>query len=173
MADVIRTDTDGQELGLMEAVAAHTGEGTLHKAFSVYLFTPGRIKILLQKRSMKKMLWAGVWANTCCSHPRPGETPEEAGARRLREELGATCPMTVSGSYIYRAEDPNGRGVEHEFVTLLVGETNENLKLHPNPDEVSAMKWISVKELQKEMKENTALYTPWLALGLERIMALQ
>lgn len=170
MATVIRTDTAGRELGVMEAVAAHTGKGTLHKAFSVYIFTPDRKKVLIQQRSQKKMLWPGAWANTCCSHPRQGETPEEAGARRLREELGTEAQLKESGSYVYRAKDPSGKGVEHEFVTLLVGIADENLKLHPNPDEVAATKWISVTELQKDMKENPALYAPWLPLGLERII---
>lgn len=179
MTDVIRTDRDGRELGLLDAMEAHTGKGTLHKAFSVYVFTPDRKKILIQQRSQKKMLWPGAWANTCCSHPRSGETPEDAGARRLRDELGAECPLTVSGNYVYRAEyagppsaEATGgrRGVEHEFVTLLVGIAGENLKLHPNPDEVAEAKWISLEELTKDLKENSSQYAPWLSLGLQRII---
>ena len=106
MADVILTDMHGNPAGTADVLAAHKGRGMLHKAFSIYIFDEGREKILIQRRSEKKMLWAGIWANSCCSHPRKEESPVAAGERRLSEELGFTCALRESGSFVYRAEDP-------------------------------------------------------------------
>src|SRR5262249_54496237 len=80
---VIRRDEAGNPEGTAEILAAHTSPGLLHLAFSVYLFTPDWRCLLLQQRSPAKLLWPLAWANTCCSHPREGETPVEAGRRRL------------------------------------------------------------------------------------------
>ena len=115
---VILVDQENREIGREEIVAAHTGEGQLHRAFSVYVFRDFGKEILIQKRSAKKMLWPGIWANSCCSHPMEGETPEAAGKRRLQEELGFTCDLKPVYSFVYRAQDGE-RGVEHEYVTIL------------------------------------------------------
>src|SRR4029077_7014586 len=89
---VVLCDAAGRPHGTAEIVAAHSGEGQLHLAFSVFVFTPDRRSLLIQQRSREKRLWPLAWANTCCSHPRPGETAVEAGQRRLGEEMGFTCP---------------------------------------------------------------------------------
>src|SRR5262245_46130599 len=108
-------DASGRPLSTADILSAHTGEGLLHLAFSVYVFNPARQALLIQQRSRHKMLWPLVWANTCCSHPREGEGPVEAAGRRLREEMGFTCELTLGSAFVYRAVDPNNRGVEHEF----------------------------------------------------------
>lgn len=168
---VILTDESGQKTGTMEIVAAHTAPGHLHKAFSIYVFRNGGREILVQKRSAKKMLWPLILANTCCSHPREDESPLEAGARRLSEECGFTCPLAESGSFVYRAEDP-GRGVEHEHVTMLISDLDDDQKpiLNPNPDEIAAMKWILVEELKREMAKHPEHYAPWFHLGLKKTL---
>lgn len=168
MADVILVAEDGSPTGTAEIVAAHSGAGLLHKAFSIYVFRNRQEEILIQRRSKKKMLWPGIWANTCCSHPRNGESPVAAGTRRLQEELGFTTALRESGSFIYRAEDPHGRGVEHEHVTILLGET-EHPTIHANPEEVMEWQWISVDALRADMQRHPEQYAPWFHLGLTRI----
>ena len=78
---VILCDAAGRPSGSADILAAHTGAGQLHLAFSVYVFSPDRRRLLVQQRSAEKMLWPLVWANTCCSHPRAGEPPPTAGVR--------------------------------------------------------------------------------------------
>jgi isopentenyl-diphosphate delta-isomerase len=113
------------------------------------------------------MLWPLFWANTCCSHPRVGETPIEAGRRRLKEELGIDCELTVGPAFVYRAEDPAGRGVEHEYDILLIGTSDATPT--PDPNEVAAWKWVEVMALRQDMGDNPDRYAPWLHLGLPRL----
>jgi isopentenyl-diphosphate Delta-isomerase len=165
---VILCDESGQSVGTADLLTAHTGHGQLHLAFSVYLFSPDGRSILLQQRAAGKMLWPLVWANTCCSHPRIGEAPIEAGRRRLREELGIDCELTVGPAFVYRADDPAGRGVEHEYDILLIG-TTDAVPV-PDPEEVAAWKWVELAALQHDMRNHAENYSPWLHLGLPRVM---
>lgn len=171
MREVILTDEHGNPTGLQEIVKAHTGSGSLHKAFSVYVFRSGLREILIQKRSAQKMLWPLIWANTCCSHPFPGEAPLEAGRRRLREECGIDCDLKESGDLVYRAEDPQGRGVEHEHVTLLLGTVGPEAAPVPNPEEIAEIKWMAVTDVLSDMERKPEDYAPWFRLGLTQILA--
>jgi isopentenyl-diphosphate delta-isomerase len=166
---VILCDADGRPGGTADIFAAHTGGGRLHLAFSVYVFRPDRRTLLIQQRSAEKMLWPLVWANTCCSHPREGETAVAAGVRRLREELGFSCDLTPGPEFVYRAEDPNGRGVEHEYDVVLIGTYDRDPE--PNSAEVADWKWVDVEQLQRDMADRPDRYTPWLHLGLPKVMA--
>jgi isopentenyl-diphosphate delta-isomerase len=169
MATVILTDENGNPEGIADILDAHSGEGQLHKAFSVYVFSPGRKHLLIQRRSAKKMLWPLVWANTCCSHPRENETSLQAGQRRTEEEMGFRCTLTEGPSFVYRAVDPAGRGVEHEHVTTLIGEASP--AVHANTDEVADWKWIDVATLRQEMTALPEQFAPWFHLGLAKILA--
>lgn len=169
MEQVILVDTENREIGTCEKTAAHMGAGKLHRAFSAYVFRKKGKEILMQKRSAKKMLWPGIWANTCCSHPRGNESPEQAGGRRLQEEMGFTCTLKPVCSFVYRAEDPEKRGVEHEYVTILLGLTDDETAIKADPDEVAEWKWISVNELREDMKREVAKYAPWFHLGMNAI----
>jgi isopentenyl-diphosphate delta-isomerase len=166
---VTHMDEQGNELGQVDIYEAHTGKGILHKGFSVYVFRNNGQELLIQKRADKKMLWPGFWVNTCCSHPFEGEGAKDAGMRRLHEELGFTYDIEPLHHFIYRAED-TGRGVEHEYLTIMRGDATEELNVQPNPDEVSDWKWIDVDLLQKDMNENPAIYTPWFHLGLKSLL---
>lgn len=170
MRTVTLVDEQNHEIGTAEIVAAHTGKGQLHRAFSVYVFRRRGQEILIQKRSALKMLWAGIWANTCCSHPFTNEDAITAGTRRLGEELGCNCPLTEGGSFVYRAEDPRGKGVEHEHVTLLIGHADENLQVNANPDEVAEWKWVRVSDLLLDFEAHPAEYAPWFHQGLRQII---
>jgi isopentenyl-diphosphate delta-isomerase len=167
---VTLVDTAGSPTGIADLLDAHTGKGKLHKAFSVYVFNPKKTAMLIQQRSTKKMLWPLIWANTCCSHPYEHEEPQAAGERRLQEELGFSCKLRMGSSFVYRAEDPAGKGVEHEHVTILLGEAKESIPLTPDLDEVAAWKWKKIDELQREFEQNPEMYTPWFKLGLKKIL---
>src|SRR3989344_7156864 len=99
---VILVDQENRAIGREEIVAAHSGEGQLQRAFSVYVFRDFGREILIQKRSSQKMLWPGFWANSCCSHPRKGESRIEAGERRLIEELGFATKLKLLFKYCYQ-----------------------------------------------------------------------
>lgn len=165
-------DEKGTPLSECPILEAHSGKGKLHLAFSAYVFTPDRKKLLIHRRAKKKMLWPEKWwTNTCCSHPFPGESQKEAGERRLREELGITCELIEGPTFIYRADEPQGRGVEHEYVTLLSGNFEEPASLNPDPKEILEWKWMSVQDLLADFKRHPMLYTPWFVVGLPKVMA--
>ena len=161
---------DGTPIGTADLVDAHTGEGKLHKAFSVYVFRKNRSEILIQQRSTQKMLWPGIWANTCCSHPVELVTPQIAGERRLKEELGFTCPLTPVTNFVYRAEDPLKRGVEHEHVTILRGDDPAG-EVKADPAEVMAYTWMPIPDLQKDMNDHPDHYAPWFHQGLKILLS--
>jgi isopentenyl-diphosphate delta-isomerase len=165
---VVLCDPAGRPTGTAEVLAAHTGAGQLHLAFSVYLFSPDGRSVLLQQRSPGKLLWPLVWANTCCSHPRPGESAVDAGRRRLREELGITADLRAGPAFVYRADDPAGRGVEHEYDQLLVGTFAGEPS--PDPAEVAAWAWMDLDELWADLAARPDRYAPWLHAGLPRLL---
>jgi isopentenyl-diphosphate delta-isomerase len=167
---VTLVDENGKSIGMADLRDAHTGKGKLHRAFSVYIFRNLRREILIQRRSAGKMLWPMIWANSCCSHPFENEEAMAAGMRRLQEELGFTCPLQAEGTFVYRALDPTGRGVEHEHVTILTGDAPHDVAVQPDPKEVAQWKWIEVDLLQEDMQKNTDLYTPWFHLGLDLLL---
>lgn len=168
---VTLVDESGRKTGETDLIDAHTGKGKLHKAFSVYVFNPDRTALLVQQRAAEKMLWPGIWANTCCSHPFENETPREAGERRLKEELGFTCALTEGPEFVYRAEDPGGKGVEHEHVTTLIGSADTKVVVTANPKEVVAYKWADLEAIDKEMQTHPDIYAPWFHLGLPKVLA--
>jgi isopentenyl-diphosphate Delta-isomerase len=165
---VILCDAAGRPTGSVDLLAAHTGSGQLHLAFSVYVFSPDRRRLLIQQRSAEKMLWPLVWANTCCSHPRADESPVEAGRRRLREEMGLDCELISGPTFTYRAEDPAGRGVEHEYDMLLVGTCTEEPR--PDPAEVADWAWLHVDDLRRDMLNRPERYAPWFHIGLPKVL---
>lgn len=162
---LILVDPENSALGTVTWEEAHAfPEGKLHRAFSVYIFRSNGAEILIQRRSRNK-LFAGLWANSCCSHPRVGEQTEQVAPRRLMEELGFTCPLAQRGGYVYQAQDPTGRGAENEYVTVFRGELETDVIILPNPEEVAEWKWISVEELRDDMPKHPERYAPWFPLG--------
>lgn len=166
---VILCDERGQPAGTADLIAAHSGTGLLHLAFSVYVFNPDRRALLLQQRSRDKMLWPLAWANTCCSHLREGEARLDAGRRRLREEMGIACDLTPGPEFVYRAFDPNGKGIEYEYDVILLGTFAGDPA--PDPAEVHAWKWVDLDQLRGDMAAQPERYAPWLHLGLPRVLA--
>src|SRR5690606_14929915 len=99
---LVLVDADDREIGFLDKASAHDGEGVLHRAFSLFIFNP-QGELLLQQRAADKRLWPGFWANSCCSHPRRGESMQDAIRRRLDEELGLDCALHFLFKFQYQA----------------------------------------------------------------------
>ena len=164
---VILVNELDEEIGLADKLEAHK-QGLLHRAFSVFLFRKinNKYQLLLQQRNPNKYHCGGLWTNTCCSHPRAGETVELAAHRRLKEEMGIETPLERVGQFCYRAELDNGL-IEHELDHVFMG-FYESDTCTPDPIEVSNYKWETLDHLQTLMKNNPQAYTPWFeqALGV-------
>lgn len=158
---VILVNEQDEIIGKKEKIAAHE-EALLHRAFSVMLYRKqaGEMEFLLQKRAADKYHCGGLWANTCCSHPRVDETTQAAAERRLQEELGVEIPLTEIGQFTYIAKFDNGL-TEHEFDHVFVAEY-QNTPQNFNQAEISELKWIKVKELQQALKAQSQEFVPWL-----------
>ena len=157
--EVILVDDCDRETGRMEKMRAHH-LGSLHRAFSVFLFNE-KGELLLQQRAAVKYHSAGLWTNTCCGHPRPGEVIKSAAARRLNEELGIQAPMAHSFRFRYRSELANGL-TEHEIDHVFIGTCFRNPI--PNPDEVQQWKYISADAINDGLKQDPANFTAWFRL---------
>ncbi len=167
MTDVILVDELDREVGTMEKLEAHQ-KGLLHRAFSIFVFnTKG--ELLLQQRNKNKYHSGGLWSNTCCSHPSPGEGVEGAAYRRLQEEMGFTTELKIIHSFVYKAPFDNGL-TEHEFDYVLVGKSDNSPK--PNPDEVQDYKWISISDLKEDITKNPDKYTYWFRVSLDDVLVL-
>jgi isopentenyl-diphosphate delta-isomerase len=159
MEHVILVDEHDNELGTMEKMEAHR-KGVLHRAFSVLVFnTKG--EMLIQKRADCKYHSAGLWTNTCCSHPRPGEQVEAAAKRRLKEEMGLDLRPSRSYSFIYRTKLDGGL-IEHELDHVLTATFDGEPDI--NPDEAQDWQYISLPELKDKMNREPENFTHWFKL---------
>lgn len=164
MEFVILVDNNDRQIGLMEKQAAHI-EPHLHRAFSIFLFN-SKGELLMQQRALSKYHSPGLWTNTCCSHPRSGETLEEATSRRLMEEMGMTCPMHEVYTFIYKA--PVGQGLtEHEFDHVFIGQSDDIPNI--NTDEVASWKYMRLDDLKKDLELYPELYTEWFKITFEEM----
>jgi len=164
---LILVDDADRVRGYETKVAAHEGGGMLHRAFSIFLFTEDG-RVLLQQRSGDKPLWPLFWSNSCCSHPRRGETYEEATHRRLREELAIDVPLHYLYRFQYRAEFGD-RGAEHELCSVFVGKLPQPVPIDVNPSEVADWCWISCDETDRLVVEEPHRVTPWFVLEWQRL----
>lgn len=156
MSEVILVNSNDEEIGSMEKLEAHQ-KGILHRAFSVFIFN-NKHELLLQKRALDKYHSGGLWTNTCCSHPSPGEEVLAAAKRRLIEEMGICAPIEVISSFIYKATFENGL-IEHEFDHMLIGRYNDKVEI--NLVEVMDYKWISITDLNEEVSKHPEEFTIW------------
>lgn len=156
-------DEDGKTIGTAEKLSAHVAPGRLHRAFSVFLFDGGG-RLLLQRRALGKYHSPGVWSNTCCGHPYPGEPPFVAAARRVGEELGlAPFSMREAGTVRYNHPDPDSGLVEQEFNHLFAGLIRE--PLDPDPEEIAETAFVTAEELERRHAEGT--FSSWFMTVLE------
>lgn len=160
---VVLVDPSDQVIGHMEKMEAHR-KGALHRAFSVFVFNP-RGELLLQRRAHNKYHSRGLWTNTCCSHPRPGESLLEAASRRLHEEMGMACSLETRFSFIYRSDLESGL-IEHELDHVLVGWSDQ--KPRPNPREVLEWRYASPEVIREELMMDADRYTIWFRICFEQ-----
>ncbi len=160
---VVLVDDEDNELGVEGLVEAHRGGGKKHRALSLCLWRGGKEgkEWLIQKRSVKKPVFPGLWANTCCYNLAPGESYKRATVRRVKEEMGIRLGETelrIVGRFSYFASDKDG-WCENELDTVLVGEWDGEVKA--NPEEVGEWRWVKEKELQKWMEKKPEAFAPW------------
>ncbi len=159
---LVLVDDHDNELGTDTRENCHAGRGRRHRAYTVLLFHGG--KLLLQQRSSKKLLWPGAWDVSYTSHVYPGETYQQAAARKGIQELGARVPVLADvHSFVYFA--PQGENAENEFCRVLVGDFDGMVT--PNPDEMAAVRWATLEEVEADLKSDPERFTPWFKLSFE------
>jgi isopentenyl-diphosphate delta-isomerase len=164
MPNVILVDEQDNPIGQMEKLQAHQ-EGKLHRAFSIFVFN-SKNELLLQQRALVKYHSGGLWSNTVCGHPEPGEDTTAALHRRVPEELGFDCPAEEMFTFLYRTNlDHNliENEIDHVFKGFYEGE------IKPNPEEVMDYKWVDLDSLQKDIDAHLENYTYWMKLIMPRI----
>lgn len=162
--EVILVDESDHVIGRMEKLEAHQ-KGILHRAFSVFIFN-SKNELLLQRRALTKYHSSGLWTNTCCSHPKPGESTPEAARRRLKEEMGMEAQLIYKTHFTYKTEFDNGL-TEHEFDHVFVGDTD--LEPNINKEEVEEYKWLKLEEIKAEVIKKPGDFTSWFKIAIEKI----
>lgn len=162
---LILVDGDDREIGHLSKGACHDGDGVLHRAFSLFVFNPSG-ELLLQQRSADKRLWPLYWANSCCSHPRRGETMDRATERRLAQELGMTADLDYLFKFQYRARF-GSLGSEHELCWVFAGTSGDEPV--PNVNEIAAIRWVGPDELDHELETDPRAFTPWFKMEWPRV----
>jgi isopentenyl-diphosphate delta-isomerase len=163
---VILVDEDDNEIGTAEKIATHREGGRLHRAFSVFLFD-AQGRMLIQQRAAVKYHFAGIWANACCGHPRPGEDVPTAARRRVREELGVDVEVRPVFAFRYEADDIESGLTEREYDHVLVGGLDS--EPDPDPDEVAAVAWLAPDELRADVAARPEAYAPWFRDALAEL----
>lgn len=166
-----------QATGMTEQIPAWVGDtltpidklevhrkGLRHKAVSIFVMDGE--KVLLQRRAPGKYHSAGLWSNTCCTHPHWGERPEHCAIRRLEEELGITGLYPAHADRLeYRADVGNGL-IEHEVVDIYLAYAKPGMIIAPDPDEVSDIRWVGLYDLAAEVRRHPERFSQWLAIYL-------
>ena len=160
--EVVLINSKDEVLGSMKKMEAHEN-GLLHRAFSVFLFNE-KGEMLLQKRASCKYHSPNQWTNAVCSHPRMNETYEEAAKRRMQEELGIDVEIEKKFHFLYKAE-VGDQLWEHELDHVFTGSYEGEFKL--NPEEVAEVRYISMEDLETEMKANPEHFTEWFKIILK------
>jgi isopentenyl-diphosphate Delta-isomerase len=170
MEQVVLLDADGESIGVADKATVHDRQTPLHLAFSSYVFNSAG-RLLLTRRALTKRTWPGVWTNSCCGHPGPGEKIADAVVRRLRDELG----LAVSGvdlilpRFRYRAEMPNGV-VENELCPVFRAVTDAPAS--PAADEVDSVDWVDWVPFARAVRSGEREISPWCRLQVEELLAL-
>lgn len=158
--ELILVDELDREIGGRPKSECHEGNGILHRAFSIFVFN-GNDELLLQQRSAEKPLWPNYWSNTCCSHPRRGESMETAVSRRLEQELGFECELEFLYKFKYHAQY-GAVGAEHEYCWVYFGRYDGPVDV--NVKEIGDWQFIGVGALDAELEERPEKFTPWFKM---------
>lgn len=165
--ELILVDSNDVEQGSLSKFHCHEGSGMLHRAFSIFLFNSSG-QLLLQQRSNLKPLWPLYWSNSCCSHPRVGESMESAAHRRLEQELGVSTDLTSVYQFEYRAKYLDV-GTEHELCTVFIGSSDQEIEANEN--EINALEWVDPANLQSLIRNKDFRTTPWMELEWQTLNA--
>ncbi len=170
MESVVLVDETGYASGTAAKAAVHHAETPLHLAFSCYLFNESG-QFLLTRRATSKLTWPGVWTNTCCGHPAPGEPMADSVRRRLRQELGigAAKLALVLPRFRYRARMDNGV-IENEVCPVYAAYSD--LPPDPDPAEVAEVQWVDWEEFCAAVQTGRQSVSPWCAMQLAELSAL-
>lgn len=160
---VVLVDEQDEILGYMGKLEAHK-KGLLHRAISVVVFNTAG-EMLLQQRALTKYHWAGIWSNTCCSHPRKDEDYKAAAVRRLHEELGFKIELKEEFRFVYKAFDKPSGLTEHEYDVVFTGIYDGSFEY--NRDEVNATKWMKVDDLLHDIDRTPDEYSFWFKIILD------
>ncbi|NNF17651.1 MAG: isopentenyl-diphosphate Delta-isomerase [Gammaproteobacteria bacterium] len=158
--ELILVDENDNEVGFASKSDCHDGEGILHRAFSVFVFNDDD-ELLLQQRAAGKRLWPLFWSNTCCSHPRRGETLDEATGRRLMQELGFRCDLEYLYKFHYQAKYED-LGSEHELCSVFRGKCDA--RVTANVHEIADYRWVGRATIDAELAHSPDRFTPWFHL---------
>ena len=158
--ELILVDELDREIGCETKSACHSGNGVLHRAFSIFIFD-STDKLLLQQRSGEKPLWPNYWSNTCCSHPRRGESMELAVSRRLEQELGFSCPLEYLYKFKYHAQY-GAVGAEHEYCWVYFGRYDGPMDI--NVSEIADSRFVDINALNDELVDAPERFTPWFKM---------
>lgn len=164
---VVLLAEDGSPIGTAPKADVHTTDTALHLAFSCHVFNAAG-EILVTRRALSKKTWPGVWTNSFCGHPGPGEDTVEAIIRRADDELGLSISsiQIALPDFRYRAVDASGI-VENEicpvYTAIAEGEPV------PNPDEVAEYYWADPQQLLVAVDAADFAFSPWLTLQLPRL----
>jgi isopentenyl-diphosphate Delta-isomerase len=170
---VVLLDADHRPVGTMPKAEVHGTDTPLHLAFSVYLFDAGG-RLLVTRRALGKRTWPGVWTNSCCGHPAPGEDPAAAARRRLGQELGLRPARLapVLPDFAYRAVDPSGV-VEHEVCPVFVAHLDGDPEPAPaaDPEEVAEWRWVPWEAFRAVAATAPWALSPWAVAQVRRLPA--
>ena len=162
--EVILVNEQDQQTGTMEKMEAHR-KALLHRAFSVFIFN-AKGEMLLQQRAKLKYHSPGLWTNSCCSHPRPGEAVEAAARRRLKEEMGFETPLNKIFDFIYKADFENGL-TEFEFDHVYTGTYDG--RLNPDQQEVLDYCFRSLEDIQQDLDSRPEKYSSWFRIAFPKV----
>ena len=155
---VVLVSPDGTPVGTADKAVVHTADTPLHFAFSAWVVRDDNI--LLSRRALSKKTWPGVWTNSFCGHPGPGEATVDAVVRRAQFELGLSgTPRLVLPDFAYRAVDSSGV-VENEICPVYLFETSDDPK--PNPEEVDSLSWAPAREVLAAVEATPFAFSPWM-----------
>lgn len=164
MSQVILVNEADESIGTMDKLQAHR-EGLLHRAFSVFVFNNNG-DMLLQQRALDKYHSGGLWTNTCCSHPLPGEETRDAAHRRLKEEMGFDTSLQKAFHFTYKTVFDNGL-TEHEIDHVYTG-TYESA-INPDPEEVNNYAYFSMEAIRHSIHNEPHLYTSWFKIAFPKL----
>ena len=158
--ELILVDELDREIGCETKSECHAGNGILHRAFSIFIFNSNN-ELLLQQRSAEKPLWPNYWSNTCCSHPRRGESMELAISRRLAQELGFDCELKYLYKFKYHAQY-GAVGAEHEYCSVYYGRYDG--PVDANISEIASWRFVDIDGLDEELMTRPEQFTPWFKM---------